>query len=423
MKKVKVYNGRLSGTVSVPPSKSAAHRAIICASLARGKSVISPVDMSEDVSATIECMKRLGAEMTLDGRTLTVDGSKTLLVSDASLNCGESGSTLRFLIPVAAVGGINAVFSGRGRLPERPIGVFTECLPEKGVECQTKGGLPMSISGRLQSGEYRIPGNISSQFITGLLLALPLAEGDSRIILTSPAQSVGYIRMTADIMEQFGVSVSETENGWYIKGGQSYSARSFTVEGDWSQAAFYMTAAALGGRITIDNLSLASRQGDKACMELYSRFGARLTRNEDGSITIEHNELHAADIDATDIPDLVPALAVTAALCEGTTVISGAARLRIKECDRLAAMKDGLSRLGADITETPDGLVIKGVKRLHGGSVEGYNDHRIVMSFTVAAAAADGEIIISDPDSINKSYPAFFEDYKGLGGRTDVIMG
>lgn len=423
MKKVKVYNDRLSGTVSVPPSKSAAHRAIICASLSRGKSVISPVEMSEDVRATIECMKSLGTELSLEGRTLTVDGSKTLSAEKALLNCGESGSTLRFLIPVAAVGGVDAVFTGRGRLPERPIGVFTECLPEKGVACETGGGLPLHINGRLQSGVYRIPGNISSQFITGLLLALPLADGDSDIILTSPAQSVGYIRMTTNIMEQFGVSVEETAGGWHIRGGQSYSARSFTVEGDWSQAAFFMTAAALGGRITIDNLSLASRQGDRACMELYSRFGAVVTAAPDGSITIEQGSLHGTEIDASDIPDLVPALAVTAAVCEGTTVIRGAGRLRIKECDRLAAMSDGLSRLGADVQETADGLIIHGVRKLHGGSVEGCNDHRIVMSFTVAAAAADGEIIISDPDSINKSYPSFFEDHSRLGGRTDVIMG
>ncbi len=423
MKEICVKPGVLSGTVSVPPSKSAAHRAIICASLAKGQSVIRPVALSEDMKATMYCMQQLGAQMTLCGDVLTVDGSQTLSNGSASLDCGESGSTLRFLIPVAAAGGVETVFTGHGKLPERPIGVFTDCLPEKGVECQTQGGLPLKISGRLQSGVFEIPGNISSQFITGLLLALPLTDGDSEIVLTSPAQSVGYIRMTLDILRDFGISVEETPTGWKIKGGQQYRPRRFTVEGDWSQAAFFMTAAALGGKITIDNLNPDSQQGDKACMELYARFGARITRDDSGAVTIEHDRLRGTEIDASDIPDLVPALAVTAALCEGKTVIRGAERLRIKECDRLAAMTDGLTRLGADVTETADGLIINGKKTLAGGRVEGYNDHRIVMAFTVAAVGADGDITITEPDSIRKSYPTFFEDHQRLGGHTNVIMG
>ena len=209
--------------------------------------MIRPVALSEDMKATMYCMQQLGAQMTLCGDVLTVDGSQTLSNGSASLDCGESGSTLRFLIPVAAAGGVETVFTGHGKLPERPIGVFTDCLPEKGVECQTQGGLPLKISGRLQSGVFEIPGNISSQFITGLLLALPLTDGDSEIVLTSPAQSVGYIRMTLDILRDFGISVEETPTGWKIKGGQQYRPRRFTVEGDWSQAAFFMTAAALGG--------------------------------------------------------------------------------------------------------------------------------------------------------------------------------
>lgn len=423
MKRICVSVGELNGTVSVPPSKSAAHRAIICASLARGKSVIQPIALSEDMKATMACMQRLGAEMTLCGDVLTVDGSHTFCVDHAALDCGESGSTLRFLVPVAAAGGVNAVFSGHGKLPQRPIGVFTECLPPMGVSCRTEGGLPLSINGRLQSGVFRVPGHISSQFITGLLLALPLLRGDSEIILTSPAQSVGYINMTIDILQDFGIVIEQTPQGWRIPGGQQYASREFHVEGDWSQAAFFMTAAALGGSITIDNLNLQSRQGDKACLELYERFGAKITYSREGAVTIEHQTLHGIDIDATNIPDLVPALAVTAALCEGTTVIHGAERLRIKECDRLAAMRDGLTRLGADVTETEDGLRIRGVKKLHGGLVEGYNDHRIVMSFAVAAVGADSAITITDPDSIRKSYPSFFEDHQHLGGHTNVIMG
>ncbi len=423
MNSVKVSPCRLSGTVSVPPSKSAAHRAIICAALAKGKSIIRPVDLSNDISATISCMKQLGASISIDGNTLTVDGSDIFNYESASLDCGESGSTLRFLIPVAAAGGRQTCFTGHGRLPQRPIGVYTDCLPEHGTECITSQGLPLTIRGQLTSGVFYIPGDISSQFITGLLLALPLLEGDSEIRLTSPAQSVGYIDMTADTMKAFGVEIQKTENGWFIKGGQKYKPHSFTVEGDWSQAAFFMTAAALGGEITIDNLNPCSTQGDKECMEIYSRFGAEVTTDTNGRITVKCKDLHGIEINAENIPDMVPALSVTAALCKGTTVIKGASRLRIKECDRLVAMTDGLSRLGADITETEDGLIINGVGSLHGAKVEGYNDHRIVMSLAVASVRCSGDIIISDMESINKSYPSFFEDIKTLGGKTDVIMG
>ena len=422
MKNVKVSPAKLSGNISLPPSKSAAHRAIICASLAKGKSVIHPVELSDDIRATIGCMKALGARAELTGDTLTVDGTDTLNVPSASLDCGESGSTLRFLIPVAAAGGTEAEFTGHGRLPQRPIGVFLDCLPEKGVQCTTEGGLPLKISGRLQSGKYLVPGDISSQFITGLLLALPMIEGDSNIILTSPLQSAGYIDMTLSAMRDFGVNVTVTEDGWHICGSQKYIPQNYTVEGDWSQAAFFMTAAALGGCITINNLRMDSRQGDKACLEVYSRLGADIQIHENGSFTVNGGNLRGTEINARDIPDMVPALAVCAAAAEGRTVIYGAERLRIKECDRLAAMTDGLTRLGADIRETTDGLIING-GAIHGGMADGYNDHRIVMSLACASAAADGDIIITGAESINKSYPSFFEDLVKLGGKADVIMG
>ena len=390
--KVKISPQKLCGTVSVPPSKSAAHRAVICASLAKGKSVVRPIDMSNDINATVNCMRNLGANICADGDGLIIDGTDTFNISKAALDCGESGSTLRFLIPVAAAGGTEAVFIGHGKLPERPLGVYADCLPEKGVCLSTGKGLPLEINGKLKSGIYEIPGNISSQFITGLMLALPLLDGGSEIRLTSEVQSAGYIDMTTSIMKAFGVNIEKTDNGWKIAGGQQYLPRNFTVEGDWSQAAFYMTAAALGSEICIDNLSSDSPQGDKECVEIYRRFGADITEN-DGMITIRPGKLVGTEIDAKNIPDMVPALSVAAALAKGRTVIRGAARLRIKECDRLAAMTDGLSRLGAKIKETDDGLI------------------------------SDGDIIISDMESVNKSYPSFFEDYADLGGKADVVMG
>ena len=422
MGKIRVKKSRLCGIVSMPPSKSAAHRAIICAALAKGKSIILPVDMSNDIKATMECMQKLGADIKFDGEKLTIDGTNTFSNKNVCLDCGESGSTLRFLIPVCAAGGVSAEFVGHGKLPERPIGIYLDCLPEKNVECETKGGLPLKISGQLYSGIYRVAGNISSQFITGLLLALPLLNNNSEIIVTTDLQSAGYIDMTTDIMRKFGVNIEKTETGWKIPGGQSYQPQCFTVEGDWSQAAFFMTAATLNGKITIDNLDINSYQGDKECIEIYRKFGARITE-DNGNLIIEHDKLKGIEINAENIPDMVPALAVTAAFADGITVIKGAERLRIKECDRLAAMAEGLSKLGADISETKDGLIIKGVKSLHSGEVKGYNDHRIVMSLAVAGICADGDVIISDRESISKSYPKFFEDYRKLGGVADVVMG
>lgn len=413
----------LNGTVSMPPSKSAAHRAIICASLAKGVSVINNVSLSNDISATVDCMRRLGADITFNGDTLVINGSHTLSVASAVLDCGESGSTLRFLIPIAAVGGVRTTFVGHGKLPQRPIGVLTDCLPLHCTECTTQGGLPLSIQGQLHNGSFAVAGNISSQFITGLLLALPLLEGDSEIVLTSELQSSDYITMTTDAMKEFGVTVRRTAQGWHIPGGQRYQPRNFKVEGDWSQAAFFMTAASLGGCITIDNLNLNSSQGDKACLELYKAFGADITVSESGAITICRNRLNALEINAQNIPDMVPALAVTAALCTGTSVIYGAERLRIKECDRLGAMAHNLKLLGADITETQDGLIINGVPELKGGHVSGFNDHRIVMSMAAASVGCRNAVTVSDKESVNKSYPSFFEDFERLGGCCHVIMG
>ncbi len=410
----------LSGLVAVPPSKSAAHRAVICAALAQGVSVMEPVELSNDIRATIDCVKELGAVASLIGKRLTIDGKMMFTNTEATLDCGESGSTLRFMIPVAGAGNVNAKFIGHGRLPERPIGIYLDCLPKAGVSCATEGGLPLSINGQLKSGIFEIPGNVSSQFITGLLLALPLLRGDSEIIITSALESKSYIDMTISAMDRFGVTAIETENGYKVYGNQSYKPQHLNIEGDWSQAAFFLAAGALGGNISIENLDTESYQGDKSIYELLRQFGADITIN--GQVLIcKHNKLHGIEIDAENIPDLVPILAVVAALAEGTTTITGAARLRIKESDRLHAITEGLNKLGADITELQDGLKINGVKSLHGGAVQGYNDHRIVMALSVAATRATEPVIITDAESINKSYPSFFEDYNNLGGNANVI--
>lgn len=408
------------GTVNVPPSKSDVHRAIICAAMANGVSRISPVALSNDIKATIGCIKALGADAVLENNVLTVDGTNMYKNKTALLDCGESGSTLRFFIPIAAVGNINATFVGKGKLPQRPIGIFTEALPKAGTVCKTEGGLPLEIKGQLKSGIFEIPGNVSSQFITGLLLALPILEGDSEIVLTSPLESVGYIAMTIRTMKQFGVNIQATEKGWHIKGGQSYKTCDYTTDGDWSQAAFFMVLGAVSGKVTVKGVAKDSTQGDKKCAEILARFGAKVTQL-DNEVTVEKRELKAITIDASQIPDLVPVLSVCAAFAEGTTKIINAERLRIKECDRLKATAELLNNLGGKVKELSGGLEITGVSSLKGGNVNGYNDHRIVMSAAVCAARSDEDITATFAMSINKSYPDFYIDYNSIGGKANVL--
>lgn len=409
-----------NGTVNVPPSKSDVHRAIICAAMANGVSRISPVALSNDIKATIGCIKALGADAVLENNVLIVDGTNMYKNKTALLDCGESGSTLRFFIPIAAVGNINATFVGKGKLPQRPIGIFTEALPKAGTVCKTEGGLPLEIKGQLKSGIFEIPGNVSSQFITGLLLALPILEGDSEIVLTSPLESVGYIAMTIRTMKQFGVNIDTTESGWHIKGGQSYKTCDYTTDGDWSQAAFFMVLGAIGGKVTVKGVAKDSTQGDKKCAEILAEFGAKVTQR-DNEVTVEKGDLKAITIDASQIPDLVPVLSVCAAFAEGTTKIINAERLRIKECDRLKATAELLNNLGGKVKELSGGLEITGVSSLKGGNVNGYNDHRIVMSAAVCAARSDEDITATFAMSINKSYPDFYIDYNSIGGKANVL--
>ena len=419
--------GFLRGTVNIPPSKSAAHRAMLCAALADGRSVLSPIELSNDMKATINAIKALGARVQLSDDTLTIDGIGGQY-GDASgepvsINCIESGSTLRFIIPIACAAGINGRFIGEGTLVSRPIGLYSQLLPKAGVECFSNGGLPLVCKGKLQSGSYEMPGDISSQFITGMLMALPLCSGDSTVTLTTPLQSSAYVDVTVSCMEDFGVTVKRTETGWFIPGGQNYLPRDYTVEGDWSQAGFFLAAGAIGGEqgeIILRGLRLDSAQGDKAAIGLFRGFGAEIELSHD-EITVRSGSLHSQHINAGQIPDLVPCLAVCAALCEGTTVIDHAERLRIKESDRLTSTAAMINSFGGKAEVTDDGLIIHGVRRFKGGIIHGYRDHRIVMSAAVGALCACGEVTVTTPYSVNKSYPSFFEVYNSLGGKADVI--
>lgn len=396
---VKIQNSILSGTLTVPPSKSAAHRALICSFLAGGGNV-TPIIASKDMQATV------GAINAIKNNESVVDSI-------------ESGSTLRFMIPVAAALGKEVTFVGRGKLPERPIGDYLRLLPEHNVKCVSEGGLPLTISGKLTGGRFKIAGDVSSQYITGLLLALPLLEEDSEIILTTKLQSKPYVDMTIKVMADFGVKVEERKGSYYIKGNQQYQLRDYVVEADWSQTAFFLVAGAILGDITLEGLDFNSTQGDKEIVEILKRFGADITVTEN-TVRVKKSSLSGIEIDATDIPDMVPSLAVCAAYAQGKTVIKGAERLRLKESDRIESVVENLKALGVDIIATADGMIING-SSINGASLKGYNDHRIVMSMSIAALGASGEVIIDDAESINKSYPHFFEDYNKLGGKANVL--
>ena len=410
----------IRGTLTPPPSKSAAHRLLIAAALA-GEGRVRGLSLSADMEATLRAVRGLGVSVRLDGDAACFSPAPpSSSPSPLPVDCGESGSTLRFLIPLYAARGIPAVFTGHGRLPQRPLGVYADCLPPHGVTLSAASGLPLTVTGRLTGGDFALPGDVSSQFITGLLFALPLCREDSRIRLTTPLESAGYVDMTLQVLRQAGIRVEPLEDGWFIPGSQTYRPLDTAVESDWSQAAFLLAAGALGGEVTLTGLNPASAQGDREALSLFRRFGAAV-EEAPGRIVCRKAPLHGIDIDAAQIPDLVPVLAVTAALADGVTHITGAARLRLKESDRLAAVADGIRRLGGRVEEGPDSLTITGVSRLAGGRAEGYNDHRIVMALSMAALGCEAPVTVTDAQSVAKSWPAFFEDYRAIGVTAHVI--
>lgn len=407
---IKITPSLLRGEVTVPPSKSVAHRMIIAAALADGISTISNVSGSADILATIGCMKAFGADIELNGDTAVINGIKKI-PDKAVAYCCESGSTLRFLIPVACALGINAEFRGEGKLPQRPITPFLEEFPKRGAsfdfsEAENGFSLPCTVSGKLTAGRYEIDGGISSQFITGLMFALPLLDGDSEIVIRSHLESKPYIDITMGVLRGFGCEVTERGNGYFIKGNSRLKPFSGSVEGDYSQSAFFYVANALGSDIGINGLSEKSFQGDKKIAEICREFSKNKTPFE---------------LDCSDIPDLVPILSVLGCICKGTSRIYNAARLRIKECDRLAAMEDCLNRIGGKVTSTEDGLIIEGVEGFKGGEVNCYNDHRIAMSMAVAATRCASPLILRGAECVRKSYPDFFDVYRTIGGKAEEI--
>lgn len=401
---------KLRGKVNIPASKSCAHRALICAALADDCSAITGLNYSKDIDATIYAMSELGAEFLVGQHCSHIQHVIGIqnIPKKAVIDCNESGSTLRFIIPIAAALGVKTEFHGKGRLPQRPIDIYIRELTKHGITFNYNNTMPFTISGKLTSGIYEIEGNVSSQFITGLLFALPLVDGDSEIVLTSHLESRPYVDITIDTLKRFGISIEETENGFKIKGGQKYTPYDEKIEGDYSQAAFFCVANALGSAVKIGNLNPDSVQGDKKIIDIIN------SATENGRIT-------GFKADCSDIPDLVPILSVLGAYGTEKSVIYNAERLRIKESDRLVACADMINSLGGNVKVTHDGLEITPTGKLHGGTVDSYGDHRIVMAATVAALCCDGNVIIKGAEAVEKSYPSFFDDYKNLGGEADVI--
>lgn len=427
----------LTGQIDAIASKSMAHRLLICAALCPGPTDIVCTTSSKDIEATIGCLTSLGATIKRDGDTLHVEPLAGAASSDnirtgtqgALLDCGESGSTLRFLLPVCAALGCNAKLTGHGRLAERPLSPLYEELIAGGSELSEQGVFPLSIGGRLRAGRFELPGNVSSQYISGLLLAAPLLAGPSEVRVKNPIESKPYIDLTTSALKTFGVEVSQTQEH---EGEQSYTcfaispATSYVspgtveVEGDWSNAAFWLAAGALGQGISVTNIDLLSRQGDKAILAALAKLGARVSR-QGHSATVCASTPQACTIDAANFPDLVPPLAAVAALTPGHTSICNCARLRLKESDRIETVCAGLSALGAQISSTADSIEIDGVSELKGGTVDAANDHRIAMMAAVAATRSAAPVTILGAECVEKSYPAFFADYNDLGGNAQVV--
>lgn len=409
---------KLRGTVTPPPSKSQAHRLIIAAALAAGESTITGLGDSQDITATRRCLAALGARIDdLPSEAVRIHGLGNAFIEAGPapvLDCGESGSTLRFLIPVALLVNGEAAFTGHGRLMERPLKPYEDLFREKGVAWEIKGGILAVDGGRsydrsaLDPGTYRLPGNVSSQFFTGLLFALPLLDGDSVLVPTTPLESRGYLEMTRQAQALAGVRSQWRGDRLHIPGGQRYRPFETAVEADWSQAAFWYAAQVLGCDVAVTGMNERSLQGDRAVVAHSRAIG------DGGTVAI----------DVSGCPDLVPPLAAMGALMDGTLELWNAARLRMKESDRLSAVTAALTAMGAEVAEGPDSLTITGRPSLAGGcAVDCYNDHRIAMMAAVAAARCREPVTLLGAECVKKSYPNFWEDYRQLGGSIREHLG
>ncbi len=409
----------IKGEIGAIASKSYAHRAIICAALADEKTSLYIRETSKDIDATLSCIKAMGAEVICDDRTYHITPI-TKKEKRCILDASESGSTLRFLIPVAAALGINAEFKGFGRLPERPLHPIINLLKEKGIEF-SGDSLPFEINGKLSPGEFKIAGDISSQFISGLMFALSYLSGESTINLTSRLESKAYVDMTIDVLSKFGAEIKENSAGYIVKGkGFLTSPKEYIIEGDWSNAAFFIVGGALSGDISLSGLNINSKQSDKKILDILKLAGADISC-EDNEIHIKKSKLKPFCFDFSECPDIFPIAGILACGAEGKTTLSGAKRLRIKESDRIEATKKLILDLGGRAEDTEDSLIIHGKGFLNGGEVSSFNDHRIAMSAIIASLICKNSVILEGAEAIDKSYPDFISHFESLGGKINVI--
>jgi len=413
---ITVLPGARRGEVTVPSSKSHVHRLLIAAALGEEPVRVRLRGLSDDILATAACLCSIGARVDCkeDGISVFPLERSRVVEEEAVLSCGESGSTLRFLLPVLGACGICGCFRMEGRLPQRPMDAFEDELRRHGMIIAREGSL-LHAAGQLTAGEYRLPGNISSQYFSGLLFALPLLEGDSVLTAEGVLESGAYIRMTETVLESAGIVFKKNGNSWRIPGGQHYALqRELQAEGDWSGAAFFLCLGALScGETAARGLRADSVQGDRAVLDTLRDFGAEVSVCGE-TVTVKAGARRPFTLDAAGVPDLVPVLSVLACGAEGESEIRHAARLRMKESDRLRSTAQMINDLGGEAVEKEDGLVIRGHGSLRGGKADSVHDHRIAMSAAVAAAICREAVEISDPGCVEKSYPAFWQDFEAL---------
>lgn len=420
--KIKIYPSKCSGEIKIPSSKSMGHRAIICASLANGKSIISNLDYSDDILATIDGMKKLGANIQCEKDRLIIEGIENFdSLKDNIIDCNESGSTLRFFIPIFSLTGEKISFIGKNRLLKRPQKIYEKIFKEQNLyyfQDEDK----IEIEGKIKAKEYFIDGNISSQFISGLLFTLPLLEENSIININPPFESASYIDLTMEVLKEFGITINKvTPLRFEIQGGQKYITKDYKVEGDFSQLAFFAVLGALNNNLKCIGVNLNSKQGDKSIIDILKKSGVKIEEIEEGYL-IHKGKIKDCEIDLGDCPDLGPILNVLAMYGEGEFKIFNAGRLRLKESDRISAMEEELKKLEVEIETTEDEIKILGKKNYLGNiEVFGHKDHRIVMSLAIVGTILEKPIIIDGAEAVEKSYPKFFQDLESLNVKVEYL--
>ena len=428
--KIKIKPSILNGKIEIPPSKSYSHRAVIAAALAEGgkKSKIDNLKFSVDITTTTDIMENWGAKINREESSLEIIGNGGKVVpADKYVQCNESGSTIRFLIPIGITSKNELIFDGKGKLVDRPLDSYYRIFEEQGILYKNENGkLPLTVNGKLKAGNYEIDGNISSQFITGLLYALPLLDGDSKLTINKNLESKGYIDLTLEILKLAGIEIMNNDyKSFDIKGNQIYKPFDYTVEGDYSQVAFWIVAgiisANMDNKVKCLHVNKNSLQGDREIIEIVQRMGANLEIFDD-YVLVKPSKTKGTVIDISQCPDIGPILTVLAALSEGETRIINGERLRIKESDRITSIKTELNKLGANVAEEGDSLIIQGVEGFTGGvTVNAWNDHRIAMSLAIASTRCEKEIILEEAESVRKSYPHFWDDFVKMGGEIEII--